>query len=129
MEISGNFITLNSEKEDDLKESVLGIVSVGQYIAVAPRTVKSPGFTRLAVNISDKPQYNFQNEKGIAKLTSPFIFGNQKDFNIHNLSPYKGRSWKCLSSETEERTRNDGTVFTVPVYKWEEVKETAKESK
>ena len=121
MEVSGNFLTLNSEKEDRLKESVLGTVQVGQFVIVAPTTVKLPGFSRLAVNVSDKPQSDFQNKDGIAKLTSPFIFSQQKNFDIHNLSPYKGRSWKCLSSETEERTRNDGTVFTVPVYKWEEV--------
>ena len=124
MIVRGNFVSLNTDKEDKLRESQLGNLAVGQYVTVAPHNVKRSGFSQLAVNVNEKPTNVFVNEDGIVKLTSPFTFSTLPDFNIRNLSNIRGKIFKVESVDLAERNRADGTVFTVPVYGLTAIPET-----
>ena len=130
MNCNGNFLEFNSQEDDKLKFSTLPILKVGEYITVYPNTVKKTQYTRIGVNVSSKPAFDFTNQEGAAYIAPPSTLEGVPGYEYRNLPNFLGKCYKVVRAEFGDKTRkSDSTLYKGWIYEFKEEKESTSKKK
>ena len=124
MNINGNFLSFNSEEDDKVRFSTLPTLKKGDFLTVAPQTVKGTQYVRIAANVSSKPQNDFDNADGKAFLAAPSVLDQIANYEYRNLPNYLGKCYEVVKATYGDKVRrSDSTLYKAWIY---ELKEAAK---
>ena len=124
MNVNGNFLNFNSEEDDKVRFSTLPVLKKGEFLTVAPCTVKGTQYVRIAANVSNKPQSDFDNADGKAFLAPPSVLDQVPNYECRNLPNFLGKCYEVVRAEFGDKVRHsDSTLYKDWIY---ELKEATK---
>ena len=124
MNINGNFLNFNSEEDDKVRFSTLPTLKKGDFLTVAPQTVKGTQYVRIAANVSNKPQSDFDNADGKAFLAAPSVLDQVVGYEYRNLPNFLGKCYEVVKATYGDKVRrSDSTLYKAWIY---ELKEATK---
>lgn len=123
MNINGNFLNFNSEEDDKVRFSTLPTLKKGDFLTVAPQTVRGTQYIRIAANVSNKPQNDFDNTDGKAFLAAPSVLDQIANYEYRNLPNYLGKCYEVTKATYGDKVRrSDSTLYKAWIYELKESK-------
>ena len=127
MNIEGSFLNFNSMEDDKIKFSTLPVLKENQYLVVHPCTIKGLQYTRIAVNVVNKPTFDFTNKEGAAYIAPPSTLEGVPGYEYRNLPNYLGKCYKVIRAEYGDKVRrSDSTLYKGWKYDLKEEKGSTK---
>ena len=130
MNSNGDFLNFNSQEDDKVRFSTLPILHENQYIVVHPCTVKGLQYTRIAVNVVDKPTFDFANKEGAAYIAPPSTLEGVPNYEYRNLPNFLGKCYKVVKATYGDKVKkSDSTLYKGWIYDLKEEKEATTKKK